>query len=254
MRTFSIRTMKNINCKAVRRELDESLPFENFSAALRDHLQGCADCRDLHQRQMRLQQIVGSLETVAAPGDFDFRLRARLADARPAPSSWFRTSSVLGIAAILVLVIAAFIGFEFMRPGVRPTTQASTQRESSPPIENNVLATAQPAESQPNHSESPAKHTSKEKISERPSITPRIQKRPQAVLEFSSEGAKHITQSSNQIGEWLAFPIDAPSQALRLSLDDSRGNARTISFPTVSFGSQRVLTNNTSQLAPKGVW
>jgi hypothetical protein len=49
------------------------------------------------------------------------------------------------------------------------------------------------------------------------------------------------------------FPIDASLQSLKFSLDDGRGNARTISVPTISFGSQRVL-QNANQFAPKGVW
>jgi hypothetical protein len=50
-----------------------------------------------------------------------------------------------------------------------------------------------------------------------------------------------------------AFPIEASLQSVKVSLDDGRGNARTISFPPVSFGSQRVLTT-ANQFAPKGNW
>jgi hypothetical protein len=48
------------------------------------------------------------------------------------------------------------------------------------------------------------------------------------------------------------FQIDASLQSVTVSLDDGRGNERTISFPTVTFGSQRVLANG-NQFAPKGV-
>ena len=47
------------------------------------------------------------------------------------------------------------------------------------------------------------------------------------------------------------FPIDASLQPLRLSLDDGRGNAKTISVPTIRFGSQQMLP---TKLAEKGVW
>jgi hypothetical protein len=49
-----------------------------------------------------------------------------------------------------------------------------------------------------------------------------------------------------------AFQIDASLQSVKVSLDDGRGNARTISFPTVTFGSQRVMGTG-NQLAPKEV-
>jgi len=49
------------------------------------------------------------------------------------------------------------------------------------------------------------------------------------------------------------IPVDASQQSLRVSLFDGRGNPRTISVPTVTFGSQRVVPQATS-FAPKGVW
>jgi hypothetical protein len=48
------------------------------------------------------------------------------------------------------------------------------------------------------------------------------------------------------------FPIDTSLQSVKVSLDDGRGNARTISFPTVTFGSQRV-PGTGNQIAPKEV-
>ena len=55
-------------------------------------------------------------------------------------------------------------------------------------------------------------------------------------------------QTSDQV-----FPVDASQQSLKVSLFDGRGNPRTISLPTVTFGSQRVVPTATS-FAPKGVW
>jgi hypothetical protein len=67
-----------------------------------------------------------------------------------------------------------------------------------------------------------------------------------SVMELSSEGAKVFNKATT-------FPIETSLQSVKVSLDDGLGNARTISFPTVSFGSQRVLTP-ASQFAPKGAW
>ena len=53
--------------------------MKTCSTAATEHLRECAACREFHEQQTKLRQIVGSLGTVDAPADFDFRLRARLA-------------------------------------------------------------------------------------------------------------------------------------------------------------------------------
>jgi hypothetical protein len=52
------------------------------------------------------------------------------------------------------------------------------------------------------------------------------------------------------------FPIEASPQALKVSLDNGRGSSKTVSVPGVSFGSQRVLTQNASPLlaSSRGAW
>ena len=54
-------------------------------------------------------------------------------------------------------------------------------------------------------------------------------------------------------GVSAAFPIDSSVQSITVSLEDGRGNAKTISVPTVSFGSQRV-GQSSNQFAPKRDW
>lgn len=53
-----------------------------------------------------------------------------------------------------------------------------------------------------------------------------------------------------------AFPINASYQSLKVSVDDGSGIARTISLPTVSFGSQRALSQSSSPLvaSARGTW
>jgi hypothetical protein len=75
-------------------------------------------------------------------------------------------------------------------------------------------------------------------------------KRSLAAVDLASEAPLVISQSQRQSA---IFPIDASLQSLRVSIDDGYGNARTISVPMISFGSQRVLATG-NQFAPKGVW
>jgi hypothetical protein len=72
-------------------------------------------------------------------------------------------------------------------------------------------------------------------------------------VDFSSEGAEMI-RATEPVGVSAAFPIDGSSiQSLKVSIDDGRGNARTISVPTISFGSQRIV-KEANQFAPKRDW
>jgi hypothetical protein len=88
--------------------------------------------------------------------------------------------------------------------------------------------------------------------SERPAPSGSRNKRSIVAVDFSSERA-NVINGSQPVSMSAAFPIDASSQSFRVSLDDGRGNARTISVPTISFGSQRMLQTG-NQFAPKGVW
>ncbi len=71
--------MRNMNCRNIRREIEEAGSAGFLSAAALSHLESCTACQTLSRQQTNLQTILSSLGTVEAPGDFDFRLRARLA-------------------------------------------------------------------------------------------------------------------------------------------------------------------------------
>ena len=65
-------------------------------------------------------------------------------------------------------------------------------------------------------------------------------------LEMSSSAAKVL-----RAGDPLkanVFPIGASFQSIKVSFDDGSGSSRTISVPSVSFGSQRVLSPGSSSL------
>ena len=245
--------MKEKPCELVRRELEELPLTEEFSTAAAGHLQSCADCREFQRQQLKLRQIVGSLGTVNAPADFDFRLRARLA--ADAHTSGFRywSFAVKGLATAAILVVFGV--------GVAVIWQRGTQQ---PPV-------AEATRIEPKHPDKPTAVTPPA-----PQITPAIAvnqepkavnepkrkveralvvkaKRQLSAVEFSSERAKVVSNAQPALNNEAVFPIEASLQSLKVSLDDGRGNERTISFPTVSFGSQRVLTT-ANQFAPKGVW
>ncbi len=78
------------------------------------HLNDCADCRKINGVQTRVWQIIDRFEPVAAPKDFDFRVKSRIASAKP---SNFQSQFlpvlryVLGLSVVgLVLAFVFFNG------------------------------------------------------------------------------------------------------------------------------------------------
>ena len=247
--------MRNNNCEVIRLELDELMLDETCSSAAMEHLRECAACREFHQKQTKLRQIVGGLGTVAAPPDFDFRLRARLAN--DASSASFHLQSAYaafarrGLAVAAVLIVIA-TGVVLVRNFVnRPPEVVATKDQ--PPVqhrESEVVETPKPAVSPQDFSAAIPASSPRRIKNERPPQTAPKNRRPVATLDFSSNRADVINGS---VAVSTAFPIDASLQSLKVSLDDGRGNARTISVPTITFGSQRVLQSG-NQFAPKGIW
>ena len=250
--------MKDRQCEVIRRELEEIALSEEFSTTAASHLKTCADCREFQRQQTKLRQIVGGLGTVNAPADFDFRLRARLAADADKPGFRFWTMTVRGLATAAVLVVfgvgAVMIWQSMQEPA--PTTVAVTPQPPQQPIESRRREEGNRNASSLAHGPEPLPvivgNTTPPRKIER-SRAPK-QKAPIAAVDFSNEGANVISGTRFGSDTATVFPIETSLQSLKVSLDDGRGNARTISFPTVSFGQQRVLTTG-NQFAPKdGVW
>lgn len=241
--------MRKNNCEVIRRELDELMLDETCSASALEHLRECSACTEFQQKQTRLRQIVGGLGTVAAPPDFDFRLRARLANESNSAAFhyWPVTRRIFAVATVLIvfatgifLVRNVMNRREVVATNDAPVVQPSPDSVAgfTPRVEPKEFSAAVP-ENRPQRMKN-----------ERPSQAPVRIKRPAVAVDFSSERADVINGS---VAASTAFPIDASLQSLKVSLDDGRGNARTISVPTITFGSQRVLQSG-NQFAPKNVW
>ncbi len=108
---------------------DEALP-ESESLALRQHLDGCASCRD---RMVRLEALLAAAATapteIAPPEDLWPSLRGRIESGKvavitqgpPTQQWWAKTSVALGAAAVLVLITATVTAILVTpEPGVVP--------------------------------------------------------------------------------------------------------------------------------------
>lgn len=253
---------KNI-CELIRRELDELMLDETCSTAAGQHLRECGACREFQEKQTKLRQIVGSLGTVAAPADFDFRLRARLANESGSAASHFNfvTWPVLrgGFAAAALLLVFATGAYLVRNALNQPPASDQSAKEGSGPA---VRETPKPQETViPNMQETPKlvdmavipNEQPQKKRTERHQQLAIRNTRPLATRDTASLGAE-VVNRADPFASSNAFPIDASSvQYFKLSVDDGRGNAKTISVPTITFGSQRLM-QNANQLAPKRVW
>lgn len=135
-----------MNCQACRIEIEESETSESLSAEARVHTGTCSSCRRLREEHLALRRLVGSLDRVAAPPDFDLRLRARLAagiNEEQPRLAWLRLLpgglSFAGVAACLLLVVLAAVVYRQVRqPGpetLRPAELVSNgaSKTNDPP-------------------------------------------------------------------------------------------------------------------------
>lgn len=250
--------MRKNNCGVVRKELDELMLGEACSSSAAAHLRECAGCREFHQQQTKLRQIVGSLGTVSAPADFDFRLRARLAN--DSGSVAYRQFAQRAFALATVLLVFATGVFLVRNVMDRPASPGEEIVNSSPqppvpePAKQVEMSAAkaepdnpeqQPASSKPEKRRQTIRN---EPASLAASRTPRP-----LVAKDSALTRAEVMRIKEAENAFDAFSLDASLDSFKVSLDDGRGNARTISVPTISFGSQRMLQTS-NQFAPKRAW
>lgn len=132
--------MEAMSCKACRIEIEEAAGGEPLSAQARAHAETCLPCRAFLVERQSLRRLLGSLEPVTAPPDFDFRLRARLSAAGRENSrriwrpGFAPGRSAVALAASLALVIGAFVIFKqinFNRTEAPPSTQAVAKMDAN---------------------------------------------------------------------------------------------------------------------------
>jgi hypothetical protein len=267
--------MRKMNCRSVRREIEEAPLGNLLSASAGDHLRDCSACSLFREDRLKLREMLSSLGAVEAPGDFDFRLRARLANEKRGAGQPFvmRTLSFsfrsAAVAATLLLIGSALLVVSLRTSSNVPlsATGAKSPSTTVDPSHANI----QPADSQvaitspsnvdgikkPDGIKGPTELVKKVAVP-RPfegrrtevatrgnrGVNPRIE-----TLETGSTPAKVVRAGDpTNASSSNVFPIGASFQSLKVSLDDGRGSSRTISVPSVSFGSQRVLTPGTSSL------
>jgi len=257
--------MRNMNCENIRREIEEAGSAGFLSAAARSHLEDCAACQTLSRQQTNLQAILSGLGTVEAPGDFDFRLRARLAaEKRMGAFSLSFGNLSFGLRSTAVAAILLLLGSAVLFVALKSNTNTEVARGDKV-APKPITPPESPAVNGPGSTETGRKSPSDEpKATDQNQLavrhTPRDSGMRRAVAGIQ-RGNRFGTRDESQTGAQIitrdqlagtyptaAFPINASYQSLKVSVDDSRGTSRTISLPSVSFGSQRTLSQTSSPL------
>jgi len=247
--------MTKNNCEFIRRELDELMLDETCNASVAEHLKECSACREFNQTQTKLRRMVGSLGTVAAPADFDFRLRARLASSSSNGvfHYWPVVQRALAVAAVLIVLGFGVVVVRNLvnRPKEEVAKETAPAPQQPQPQPARSVEPAQPRQAEHVIAQAPANNI--ERIRNERSSATGIKPKRISTIDSANTQAELISGSEAFSSDaTTVFPIDASVQPLRLSLDDGRGNAKTISVPTIRFGQQRMLPGN--QLAQKGIW
>lgn len=268
--------MRVVNCKTVCREIEEADLAENLTGSVMEHLSRCGQCQGFHDERLKLRQLVASLETVAAPPDFDLRVRSRLANERSAPrAGYFFSNFTFGFPSVALAMLALMIGGVFaLRAWNAPTTNITAVQTDTPEVSVPGRAGEQlPSTESGLRSNTDKRFSDTEKNDSSETFRPDRQTKKRSPLrsaiassrngrrlatrEFSSTPAPVVKREEAVASlESPIFPIETSSQPLRLSLDYSGGVSRTISVPALSFGSERVLTDGLSLVknSPKGAW
>jgi hypothetical protein len=265
--------MRSMNCRNVRREIQVAGAVHRLSAAVISHLEHCATCETISRQQRDLHKLVSSLGRVEAPADFDLRLRKRLAAEERRNAAQFSLRNIsfglrsAAVAAILLVIVSTF-AFVSLRTRPDNAVAGGKQTVSSPVV----------ADSKPNQIESNVKpnqpNVAKAPDIDKPAgsspvgrdVSNRAVKNELASVRGNRLGTRDqsstaagVLRRNDQLAQaypTAAFPINASYQSLKVSVDDGSGLSRTISLPTVSFGSQRALSNSASPLmaSARGTW
>jgi len=241
--------MNGKECRATRREIDESELNQRLSAQAGTHVDQCASCRDFRAERIGLRELVGSLEPVAAPGDFDLRLRARLARERQGPTRQpFIFRLIIGapaIAAAALVVILAVSLVWFAQRNSKPTPEIAKvpiKEETGvrppmvPNITNKTETSASTAHDNGDVKADPVKFVTSRDKNNKPALA------GIRAVDYGQSPAERIRQIEQRAGE---VSLSAPLKPMVVSMQDDRGATRRISLPPVSFGAQRLVGNST---------
>src|ERR1041384_3400966 len=247
-------------CRDMRRQIDQSELGQRLSEQVESHLIGCASCAAFRAERTRLRELVGSLQPVTAPADFDMRLRARIAreqdqsSTQPSIFRLFMSTPAIAVAGLIVMIVGGLVWMN-QHSGQPPATNASNQpappnpanpsvASTQPGAKENQVASAE-ANAETNKGRDLSIQDQKLAIAQRKNSTRNssMASAPQS-SDFNTSRAP-IFPMSDRAGE---VSLTAPVKPMVVTVYDQKGGSRKILLPAVSFGAQR-LTDKTTPVS-----
>jgi hypothetical protein len=270
-----------MSCKKFRIEIEEAGGGATLGAAAAAHVAACASCRAFRVERDNLRGLVAGLGRVAAPADFELRLRARIARAeeggRASFASWSFVPGAawLAVASSLVLALAVFVHFRQSQMQSQPT--ASSANPATVKVAQTTLESSNPTAQPPANEElrgvQSAKTTDKAadkaaRMMGQTQSVPRRQKSvaPRAGLEEIAKAPPadkaldsnllSVTGAKIYVGSPIPLPVTTQDRKLEAWFKDTRGAQRVVAVDPVTFGARDRLPQraNMKNVAYTGVW
>jgi hypothetical protein len=277
------------DCKAFRAEIEEASGASALGPAASGHVRACAACGEALREREALRGLVRGLVRVEAPPDFEYRLRARMAAAKPRGGltlmGRLRSPGLAWVAAAVCFVSVSAALYVRQSPK-RAAAAAATVAAS------NALAhvkTVEAGRDGAGSSEAPGgvaftravehrdarsnaqvrlsvraasakRDAAQERWSDFFASTQRTDASVPGSFDLAAKSArviKHLPEQGGEVARSQGIPLGTSAGTLRVVLRDERG-AR-VPMRSVSFGSQEALLRETaSRREPasdeEGVW
>ncbi|MDQ3685338.1 MAG: hypothetical protein M3430_07005 [Acidobacteriota bacterium] len=269
-----------MSCKIFQTEIKDRDWCTPLSLTTREHLDCCEECRKIHDEQTSLRLLIGELEKVCAPADFEFRLRSRIAATENAGRTTFRerlkfSPNAVSIALAAAFVLTSALTIHFARfeqaglgnpsvPIVETATKTPARIQTVIPEESRTL----PPRVQPVAEEKIVEQIAHHKYAneqQRKSTAgqSRLARRtfPLPEVEVAGSNTMGLTKApviSAQTAA-VAIPMSGGVKPVSLILRNERGESQKVSIKPVSFGTQEFAGrfNNlarSSSTVREGVW
>jgi hypothetical protein len=267
-----------MSCKHFRMEIEETDRATPLGARAAAHVAVCAACREFSAGRESLRRLVGGLNRVEAPADFEFRLRARIARAEGARGAGFARrgfvpgAAWLAVAACAVLALGMFVHLR-QAPGQAPSAQPGgqtasevatvTEKRSAPLAANTAEASQSVVESQAITGTAVRAAAPSQKNGSRRA---RFVLSPEAVQQLAVNQRGEDSLDTNNlsvqgtkiyVGSPIPLPVTTPDRPLEALFKDVHGASRVVSVDPVTFGARSLPSRRTSARTVsynQGVW
>jgi hypothetical protein len=274
-----------MNCKAIRNEIEEAPDPRVLDNNVLAHIVSCPGCQSILKDRIGLDLLLKDLPAVEASSNFDWRLRARLDGERATipgfHANLFRgwgTARLAGVVAVLSLILAGVIGYGIrLRPN--QTTGLVAKAEAMPSVKatgyanllrdiivrgdasSGALETGSTQISSAVRQHDPLANESKTRFPkhQRREVSRTdglrivdLAVRPPTVLFGNRADKSNFIDVADASGSF-----SVPERDLRVKLPEARGQMRTVSLKSVTFGSQQMLEHGgrvISSSSAQGIW